>query len=181
MIETKHLTEKDVKDLFVKHYFKFVAFASKFVPAEIAEDLIQDVFLQLLNKCGSLSITVALESYVFRAIKNKYLDHVKSQHVHTKYIDQIIQLGIEEIDHFESNQLMSLSLQDNEKALSVAIENLPPKCREIIKSKFLLGKKTVQISEELGISPRTVETHIYKAVKQLKSAVRNVSLLFTIF
>ena len=59
------------------------------------------------------------------------------------------------------------------------LKNLPPKCREIIKSKFLLGKKTVQISEELGISPRTVETHVYKAVKQLKTAVRNVGTLFT--
>ena len=122
MIETRHLTAKDVNDLFVKHYFKFVAFASKFVPVEIAEDLIQDVFLQLLNKCGSLSITVALESYVFRAIKNKYLDHIKSQQVHTKYIDQIIQLGIEEIDYFENNQLLSLTIDENEKALSVAVE-----------------------------------------------------------
>ncbi|HTM98560.1 MAG TPA: RNA polymerase sigma-70 factor [Pedobacter sp.] len=181
MIETKHLKEKDVKDLFVKHYAKYVAFASKFVPSEIAEDLIQDVFLQLLSKCGSLSITIALENYVFRAIKNKYLDYVKSQNVHAKYVDRIVQLEIDEIDYFESNSRTSLTLEENEEALLLAVETLPLKCREIVRSKFLLGKKNLQISEEFGISQRTVETHIYKAVKHLKSVLKNVGTLLTIF
>jgi RNA polymerase sigma-70 factor (family 1) len=181
MIDTQHLTEKDIKDLFVKHYAKFVAFAAKFVDVEIAEDLVQDVFLQLLKKSGSLSISITLESYVYRSIKNRFFDHAKSKNVHNKYLDQAIQLGIDEIDYFDPAKRLSLTLDENELALHNALENLPPKCREIIKSKFLLGKKNLQISEEFGISPRTVETHIYKAVKQLRVALQSVSLLFTLF
>lgn len=181
MTDTKHLTEGDVKNLFIGHYSRFVAFARKFVPAEVAEDLVQDVFLQLLNKCGSLSITVTLENYVYRAIKNKYFDQVKSEKVHSKYIDQAVQLGVDELNYYDPAKNLSLTLDENEQALYIAIENLPPKCREIIKSKYLSGKKTLQISEELGISPRTVETHAYKAVKQLKSAFKAASILFTFF
>lgn len=179
MINTQHLSEQDVKGLFIDHYAKFVAFASKFVAAEIAEDLVQDVFLQLLKKCGTLSISAALESYVYKAIRNKYLDHAKSKNVHGKYIDQAIHLGNEELDYYDPTRHLSLTLNDKEQSLYKAIEALPPKCREIIKSKYLSGKKILQISEELGISPRTVETHLYKAVKHLKVALQHVTLLFS--
>jgi len=181
MTDTQYLTEDDVKALFVKHYAKLVAFAGKFVEVSVAEDLVQDVFLQLLNKCGSIHISVTLENYVYRAIKNRYFDHIKSKNVRDKYIDQITQLGIDELDYYDPDKNLSLTLNENEQALYTALESLPPKCREIIKSKYFSGKKAFQISEEMGISPRTVETHIYKAVKQLKAVMRATYLLFSLF
>ena len=179
MIDVQQLSEQDIKGLFVDHYSKFVAFAGKFVAVEIAEDLVQDVFLQLLKKCGTLSISVALESYVYKAIKNKYFDYNRSKDVHGKYLEQVTQLGNDELDYYDPAGHLSLTLNEKEQSLYNAIENLPPKCREIIKSKYLSGKKTLQISKELGISPRTVETHLYKAVKHLKIALQHVSMLFS--
>jgi len=181
MTDSQHLTECDIRALFIKHYAKLVAFASKFVEVEVAEDIVQDVFLQLLNKCGSISITVTLESYVYRAIKNKYFDYTKSKNVRDKYVAQAIQLSRDELNYFDPDKNLSLTLNENEQALYIALESLPPKCKEIIHSKYFSGKKTIQISEELGVSPRTVETHIYKAVKQLKLVMRNIYLFFILF
>jgi len=178
MMDTKHLTETDVHDLFIAHYAKLVHYAAKFVSQEQAKDLVQDVFLQLLKKCGTLTIAGKLEHYVYKAIKNKYLDYVKSQNVHGKYVDQIHRLNVDELNYYDPSNHQSLLLNEDEAALFKALDSLPDKCREILISKFIYGKKTIQISEEFNISPRTVETHVYKGIKQLKLALRNVSMLF---
>ena len=62
-----------------------------------------------------------------------------------------------------------------------AIEQLPPKCREVVKLRYMQGMKTAEISDAMGISSRTVETQLYKAVKQLRTMIRKFSIFSWIF
>lgn len=179
MTQGINLSEKEIEHLFVNQYSKMVGFTTKFVPVDIAENIVQDVFFHLLKKVNNITINTTLEGYVYRAIKNKYLDHIKSQNVHLSYVDKMtLNLNLEELDYFNPDHKRSLLYDDHEMAVFNAIEKLPEKCRVILKAKYFDQKRNHEISDELGISIRTVETQIYKAMKQLKSIFKDISLFF---
>ncbi|WP_129716696.1 RNA polymerase sigma-70 factor [Pedobacter sp. SYP-B3415] len=178
MIDTGTLTEAAVKMLFTQHYAKLVSFAARYVERDAAEDLVQDVFVQLLQKCGKLTIGLTLEAYVYRAIKNKYIDLVRKRHTEDRNREMLIKLAEAEFDNETEKNEILLEAEQRDKRLAAALQSLPDKCRQIMECRYVEGKRAKQISDELGISTRTVETHLYKAVRQLRVALRNVSLFF---
>ncbi|MBS0030082.1 RNA polymerase sigma-70 factor [Chitinophaga sp. 22321] len=179
------LLPQDVADLelvFKECYAVLLAYACKYVLRETAEDIVQDVFVQVHRKRASLNINVSIKSYLFRSIHNSCLDYIKRQAVHQRYVNAALPAFTEaELDHFNPDGLrQSLLEQDNlEASVWRAIEELPPKCREVVKLRYLEGLKTGEISAAMGISSRTVETQLYKAIKQLRGIVRRVNYLFS--
>lgn len=63
------------------------------------------------------------------------------------------------------------------KSLHKAIEELPPKCREVFTLYYFEEKKNTEIALQCNISIRTVETHIYHALKLLQKAVLAILLI----
>lgn len=173
----------DLELVFKECYAVLLAYACKYVLRETAEDIVQDVFVQIHRKSTSLHITTNIKSYLFRSIHNSCLDYIKHQAVHQRYVNAALPALTEaELDYFNPDgPRQSLLEQDNlEASVWQAIEELPPKCREVVKLRYLQGLKTGEISAAMGISSRTVETQLYKAIKQLRGIVRRVNYLFSI-
>lgn len=169
--------------VFKECYPVLLAYACKFVSRETAEDIVQDVFVQLYKKGTSLHITTNIKSYLFRSIHNSCLDYIKHEAVHQRYINAAFPALTEaELNYFSPDGPRQSLLEQDNLAASVwrAIEDLPPKCREVVKLRYQQGLKTGEISAAMGISSRTVETQLYKAIKQLKSIVRKVNYLFSV-
>lgn len=179
------LLQQDVTGLelvFKESYAVLLAYACKYVLRETAEDIVQDVFVQLHRKGSSLHITTNIKSYLFRSIHNSCLDYIKHQAVHQRYVNASLPaLTAAELDYFNPDGgRQSLLEQDSlEASVWQAIEDLPPKCREVVKLRYQQGLKTGEISEAMGISSRTVETQLYKAIKQLRGMIRRTHLLFS--
>ena len=57
----------------------------------------------------------------------------------------------------------------------MAIDSLPEKCRKVFVLSYLHEKKKKEIAVQLAISPRTVEVHLYKALRVLRKKLRAVS------
>ena len=66
---------------------------------------------------------------------------------------------------------------DLRASLDAAIESLPPKCREVFRLSYIEDLSNREIGEQLGISPRTVENHMYAALKQLRRKLSKEQLL----
>lgn len=166
--------------LFEQYAAGLLGYACKFVSRETAEDIIQDVFIQLHRQADSLEIRQSIRSYLFRAVHNRCLDQLKHDMVHKRYVNQALaELRIEELSWYDpSSGNESLLMKGEEGNIWQAIEQLPPKCREIVKMRYQDGLKTREISDAMGISSRTVETQLYKALKLLKGKVRKLSYLF---
>lgn len=62
-----------------------------------------------------------------------------------------------------------------------AIQALPDKCREVFKLSYLYDMKNKDIADALGISPRTVEAHIHKALKLLRASLSPLRESFPLF
>jgi RNA polymerase sigma-70 factor (family 1) len=165
----------DTAQIFHKYYVALVGYACKFVDLQTAEDIVQDVFIQTYNK-----IPENARSYLFRSVHNKCQDFFKHQEVHRRYVNEARILQ-DELIYFHPDT-GNKSLLEEESNVWNAIEQLPPKCREIVKLRYQKGLKTIEISDAMGISSRTVETQLYKGIKQLRSMIKKLNyLLCTLF
>lgn len=132
---------------------------------EAAEDLVQDLFVNLYLKRDTLWITTTMEGYLKTALKHKVLNAYRSQKLHQRYADHIL---TRPVDNDQTPQQM---LQVKELAIKVeaATRRLPEKSRQV----FLLSRverlSNKEIAAQLNISVSTVEKHIGKAIKLLKS------------
>lgn len=170
--QAEHMDTLDTAQIFHQYYVALVGYACKFVDLQTAEDLVQDVFIQTHNK-----VPENARSYLFRSVHNKCQDHFKHQEVHRKYVNEAM-ISQEELAYFHPDT-GNKSLLEEESNVWNAIEKLPPKCREIVKLRYQQGLKTVEISDAMGISSRTVETQLYKGIKQLRSMIKKLNYLFS--
>ncbi len=165
----------DTAAAFQTNYEALVRYACKFVDQPTAEDIVQDVFIQSHNR-----LPLNARGYLFSCVHNKCQDHLRRKTVHRKYVSEVL-FTQQELDYYHP-ETGQKSLLENGGEVWQAIDSLPPRCREIVKMRYEQGMKTSEISDAMGISSRTVETQLYKAIKQLRGLLRKMnSILSALF
>jgi RNA polymerase sigma-70 factor, ECF subfamily len=157
--------EKIFDYLFHLYYSGLVVYAGRMINSQsVAEDLVQDVFVKLWTNRRTLEINQSLKSYFFISVKNKCIDFIRHQKLVSK-TEQELANQTETI----SNDHHFLIESELRAYLFSALEKLPEACREIFVQNRFEGLKPKEIAEKRGISVRTVETQIGKALKILRS------------
>ena len=141
---------------------------------DIAEDLVQDIFIYLWDKRQTINFTSSISSYLYSAIRYKFFDLVDKQKVRADYV-QAFQAFLDQGEYQTDNYI-------SEKELSAVIERevnkLPAKMREV----FLLSRKEYlnnkEIAERLDISEKTVKNQISTALKTLRTKLGLSAFLF---
>jgi RNA polymerase sigma-70 factor (ECF subfamily) len=141
---------------------------------DMAEDLVQDIFIYLWDKRQTINFTSSISSYLYSAIRYKFFDLVDKQKVRADYV-QAFQAFLDQGEYQTDNYI-------SEKELSGVIERevnkLPAKMREV----FLLSRKEYlnnkEIAERLDISEKTVKNQISTALKTLRTKLGLSAFLF---
>ena len=134
---------------------------------KIAEELVQDTFINLYQHKMSLDCNTSIKAYLYVILKNKITDFYRQEVVHQRYADYIV-------NHTSSETISPLAYVETrelEKILKDAINNLPPQCQKVFKlsrEQYLSDK---EIAAEMGISVKTVEQHKGKALRLLRGAL----------
>ena len=142
-----------------------------------SEDVVQNVFMKIWVRRNKLKPDLALKSYLYKSVYNGCLNHFKKNLTVTALEKKYIE-GLDEIAERDDDALEKLFAQVRE-----AIEDLPPKCREI----FLMSKKEglthPEIAEYLNISKNTIERQITIAFTRIRERIGNRSdiILFLLF
>ena len=147
------------------HYAKgMVVYAREFLfsPQE-AEDIVHDVFVSLWEKIDSLSADTA-KAYLFRATRNRCLDHLKHLKVRSAYQEKIL-VERDAPDALETDYYIETELKGHIEAI---MNSMPPQRRKVFMMSRMEGKSAQEIAAEVNLSPRTVEKHIELALKHLK-------------
>lgn len=157
-------------ELFFLYYDRLLAFAKQYTRRrESAEEITSELFVKIWLKRNGLSEVINPEVYLYVSIKNACLNLLRSEKRRNFLFVELPGDLLYE-DHSDDNVL---GMDDKELLglLNQAVAALPEQRRIIftlIKEQQL---KSSEVAEILGISIRTVESQLYKAVKTLANSI----------
>lgn len=153
--------------LFRSRYERLVWFAQSFVnETGQAEEIVSDVFVWLWNNREALNEIDNPEMYLFIAVKNRCINVLRANR-ETVSIDEYREIE----NDFPDNPLSEIEQKELITKLHSIVESLPEQQRIIFKMVKENGLTAKQVAEILNLSPRTVETHIYKALQRLEKEI----------
>lgn len=161
--------EGALRQIFDRHYPLLLSDIYRLIPDEsTCQDLAQELFVDLWNKRESLDIHTSLRAYLRRAAVNKALNHIKAtRRMQWEDTDDLGQLA----DTSSADSLQKEKQESLEDALHAAIGGLPEKCRVVFNLSRFEQLSHREIAEKLGISVKTIENQITKAMKMLRDAM----------
>jgi len=153
-------------ELVFKHYFKnLYKYALTILQDhDQAEDVVQNVFYKLWDKMDVLQFSDSLAAYLYRAVYHESLNHLKHRKVRRIYHTYISR----HMKGQTENASKKVQVAELEKHLQAAINELPEQCRTIFQLSRFEELRYRDIGEKLGISIKTVENQMGKALKILR-------------
>jgi RNA polymerase sigma-70 factor (ECF subfamily) len=161
--------ERALEVVFRSHFAGMASFVQRFVHSpDVAEELVQDIFLKLWTKRDQLAEIETLKTYLYRAARNQALNHLRRMKLERRWQEE----HADEAEPAVSfTAVENATEQELAAAVQAAVARLPPRCREV----FLLsrdgGLTYAEIAKALDISVKTVETQMGRALKSLRLAL----------
>jgi RNA polymerase sigma-70 factor (family 1) len=164
--------------IFSKYYKDLVVFSYSFTRNQSAsEEIIQEVFLKLWENRHSQVIEKSIKSYLLKSVQNRSLDWLRHQKVKTIHAASILDHPVL-YENDTENYILYSELQDK---LFQTLGRIPEECaRPFMMNRFEALSYT-EIAEKLGVSVRTVEVRISKALAYLKEGLKDFLLLLATF
>ncbi len=164
------------------YYPRLNFFAKQYLlDSEVSKNIVQDVFVELWDKRNNLRNDTNLNAWLFTVTKNKSLkiiSQLKSQQNYDNYIKaRQLDVNFKSLSDFDTSDFVFEELQAQ---IQVALDKLPPACRKVFEMSRFEDKKNKEIAEELNLSVKTVEAQISKALRSLKSDLKDYLPLFYI-
>jgi RNA polymerase sigma-70 factor (ECF subfamily) len=133
---------------------------------DIAEDIVQNVFVRTWKKRKNLKTDFSISSFLYKSVYNEFINQYRKEKpffpLEKKHMNAISAIAEDDDKH---------SLERSIKLIKQEIQKLPPKCMEV----FLLSKEegltNAEIAEYKNLSIKTVEKHISKAFNILRKAL----------
>lgn len=151
--------------LFKRYYKPLWRFAKDMLgDSDQAEDAVQEVFSKIWEKRGSISISSTAKGYLYTAVRNNCLNLIK-----TNGRKNFLEEGMEDDMRFSVEDVQStLAAKTMKEKISHAIDMLPPKCGLIFKMSRFEDKSYKEIADDLGLSVKTVENQMGKALQLMR-------------
>lgn len=176
--------ELTYKLLFSKYYANLLFYATRIVGEEEAEDVVQDVFVELWRRQDNVKVGEQIQAFLYRAVYTRALNVLKHREVHNSYEAVMMDIHQRRVEFYQpdSNDVVK-RIEDRElrRQLAEAINELPDKCRMVFQLSYLHDMKNKDIAEMMGVSLRTVEAHMYKALKLLRDRLGYLNLILALF
>lgn len=152
--------------LFYAYFERLVSYAAIYAGnISDAEDIVSTFFVQLWYKRHSLAKIKSPVSYLYVAVKNRSLNHLRASS--RKVLESVPE---SESGHFTTG-LGDMEERELKLVLTGAIKALPEQRKVIFILVKVNGHKSIDVAGALGISVRTVENQLYKAIKQLAESL----------
>lgn len=160
-----------------RRYWKklFVVAANKLKNAAVAEELTQDILADVWQRRDHIRITTTFSAYLSVAMKYKVIDYLARENHRNRYETYILANGKQYDDSTEN----WLSFEELRERLERLVNDLPEKCKIVYQLSREQGFSNKRIATEQHISEKTVEAHLTRAMKILRSKLG--SFFFSLF
>lgn len=160
-----------LKEIFARYNLRlFRQAAGVLRDDDLAKDVVQSVFIDLWNRRHASHIKV-LSHYLSRAIKFQVLKQIRNGKLQAHYLKLMADI------RFVNDTEESIDHRDLEDLLKNAIDELPPRCKEVFVLSRFEDLSHKEISSRLHISTKTVEAQMTKALSALRQKLQKFMLL----
>lgn len=169
-----NIKQGDIKSfelLFNTHCSNMLQYATTMLKdSDDAEDIVQQVFVQLWAKREAVVIETSIKSYLYRAVHNSCLNKIKQQVVRSGYANDYQYIGN------TATASVAQLLENKELAVEIqkALDELPEQCKRIFAMSRFEQLKYQQIADALGINVKAVEHQMGKALKHLRNKLKHL-------
>jgi RNA polymerase sigma-70 factor (family 1) len=162
--------------IFTEYYLDLVKFSYSITKStDASEELVQDVFLKLWETRVSLIIHSSLRSYLLKTVQNSSIDWLRHASIKNKYASLVLEHPAL-LENDTENYIFQSELESD---LLAALKKIPASYAEAFRMSRVDALNYSQIAEKLGVSVRTVEVRIGKALSLLREELKDY--LFTLF
>ncbi|RDC64939.1 RNA polymerase sigma-70 factor [Adhaeribacter pallidiroseus] len=175
------LSLKDLTDFdqIYRHYWSelFDRAYKRIQSVEKAEEIIQDLFVELWEKREQIEIRESLEAYLFGALKFRILNYLR----HEKTLESHLRIIREHAVKTTNNLEEEIYINDLEAAYKNQVDNLPEKCRAVFELSRQEQLSFKEIALRLNVSVNTVEKHVGKALRVLRLHLKDFTFSLLLF
>jgi len=162
-------SESSFEELYNRYWYKLYAEAMKRLrKGEVAEEIVQDLFTSIWLNRKKIRIHTSIAAYLFTSIRYLVISSLKKEIVRKNYRD-IFQDNFQDYDNSTEKRIAFNELQGQ---IESHVRLLPERCRYIYELSRKEFKSNKEIADLLGISEKTVENQLTKALSRLKIAMK---------
>jgi len=168
---------KAFKEIYHRYWKKIYGSAYKRLKSkELSEEIVQELFVNLWDKRQTLQFRISLSSYLYASVSHYIIDSYRKELVRQKYRKAF---KVSYTDSANSTE-EAYNLKELSHTIETEILQLPDKCRSVYELSRKEYKSNKEIALHLGISEKTVENHLTKALKRLRVSLSHYLFLFAL-
>lgn len=184
-IELYQKNNRQAYTMLCEEYFdRLFLFASNMIFREdVAKDIVQEVFIQMYEKIPNFVNIYALQGYLFKCVRSRcynYLRDLKVQDKHQMLYAQAIAMS-DNMDVLDDDFFSSLDYDKIMYEIEEVIENLPDKCRDVCRMRFIEKRKYIDIARTLNISENNVKMQISRGMEKIRSGIKQYNFSVILF
>lgn len=149
---------------------------------ELAEDLVQETFIKVLNAVQSYRPEFKFSSWVFKIANNAAIDHLRKRELDTLSLEgsphadtpELVEATALQISERGENQLQEVENRELGSTIESAIGLLRPEYRSCILLRHVEGRSYEEIAEILNLPLGTVKTYIHRARNELRVSLKDL-------
>jgi RNA polymerase sigma-70 factor (ECF subfamily) len=135
-----------------------------------AEDIVQDIFIYLWDKAGTLVFNVSLKAYLYTAVRYKFFNMLDHKKVISRH-EESFTLFACKVEFITDNKVRENELT---RLIELEISKLPEKMRIVFEMNRKDNFPAAEIARQLSISDKTVKRQLANAVKILRVKLSSV-------
>ncbi|GAB2981357.1 RNA polymerase sigma-70 factor [Mucilaginibacter puniceus] len=135
---------------------------------EASQEIVQNFFTTFWLNRSQLKIHSSLQGYLFTSIKYLVLNYKRTEAIKNAYNES--QLVIQH-NAYENPTENYINYKDLKETVDAFVNQLPIKCRSVFELSRNQHKTNREIAQQLQISEKTVENHLTKAIRYLRTNI----------
>ncbi len=173
----KNGDEHSLEKVYKAAYTSLVYYATEITrQPQLAEEVVQDVFLKLWQNRSELVIKVSFKAYLFQSVHNHALNVIRQQKTRKESVNILAPENtwkfISDNYKIDDDLIDKIFSVETEAVIEQTIKELPDQCCKVFHMSRFESLEIKEIAVKLGLSENTVKTHIYRALQKISLAVK---------